>query len=538
MSEQHQYYFNPMQSEVALTAAKTNVIVAGRGTGKGVLHAWRMLECFQQMPRCTVGIIAPFAKRALSNTLPSMFEHWEKWGYKRGLHWNVGRQPDKKLGWAYPYLTPDDWENYITFYNGSCAQIVSQDRSGTSNSKSFDFLDIDEAKFVDFEKLKDESIPANRGNEREFGDIPFHHGMLITSDMPVTHKGSWFLRYEKNNTTDINEMIRALVAETWNVRQRLNQQADSPGYLPAYLRQLEAKLREFRRHALFFGRYASTTNMAVLGEEWIRQMRRDLPPLVFRTSILCLPIEILEDGFYSSMKPWHKYSSADFHYLSSLDYDFEKLTVNDCRMDADLQKNKPLCIAFDYNANINWLVCGQPDEDKGRLNVLKSFFVKYQRKLPELVDDFCVYYEYFPTHTVIYYYDSTALNGNYAVNDQDFLWVISHQFKKHGWTVIAIPIGKPMAHHEKYLLINRAFVGDTRLMPYFNEENNQDLLVSIQTAGVYNGKKDKRGEKLAETEEDRLEGRTDGSDAFDTLYIGCELLPQASILLPTSSTAS
>ena len=37
--------------------------------------------------------------------------------------------------------------------------------------------------------------------------------------------------------------------------------------------------------------------------------------------------------------------------------------------------------------------------------------------------------------------------------------------------------------------------------------------------------KDKSGEKLAETEDDRLELRTDGTDAFDTLYIGCEKFP-------------
>lgn len=38
-------------------------------------------------------------------------------------------------------------------------------------------------------------------------------------------------------------------------------------------------------------------------------------------------------------------------------------------------------------------------------------------------------------------------------------------------------------------------------------------------------RKDKSGEKLAESEEDLLEHRTDGSDAFDTLYIGCKKLP-------------
>jgi hypothetical protein len=35
----------------------------------------------------------------------------------------------------------------------------------------------------------------------------------------------------------------------------------------------------------------------------------------------------------------------------------------------------------------------------------------------------------------------------------------------------------------------------------------------------------KSSEKLAESEEALLEHRTDGTDAFDTLYIGCEKFP-------------
>ena len=55
------------------------------------------------------------------------------------------------------------------------------------------------------------------------------------------------------------------------------------------------------------------------------------------------------------------------------------------------------------------------------------------------------------------------------------------------------------------------------------------LILAIQAAGVSRGRngfrKDKAGEKLAESEEDLLEHRTDGTDAFDTLYIGCEKFP-------------
>jgi hypothetical protein len=238
------------------------------------------------------------------------------------------------------------------------------------------------------------------------------------------------------------------------------------------------------------------------------------------------------------MKSHHKYTSANFNYIDNLDWDIKKLKEVDSRMDADVQQDKPLCISFDYNRNINWMVVGQPDYSLSRLNVIKSFWVKYERKLPELISDFCKYYNNMNTKIVYYYYDSTALGSNYAVNDKDFKAVIIDVFTKHGWKIIPVFVGAPMNHGEKHLLINGAFSGQERLIPYINEENNEDLLLSIQTAGVYNGKKDKRAEKLAETEEDKLEYRTDGSDAFDTLVIGCLKFPQYNVPMPVSSNWS
>ena len=183
---------------------------------------------------------------------------------------------------------------------------------------------------------------------------------------------------------------------------------------------------------------------------------------------------------------------------------------------------------MDYNANINWIVCGQPSGN--RLNVLKSFYVKFERKIPALVEDFCSYYAYHQNKTVVYYYDATALGSNYAVNDQDFRYVVVHEFERHGWQVQDVYLGNPMRHDEKYLLINQGFAGKQRLMPFFNRQNNDDLILAIQSAGVERGRngfrKNKSMEKQPESEEDLLEHRTDGTDAFDTLYIGCEKFPQ------------
>ena len=528
-------YFNEAQQEVIYTAARDTVAVMGRGAGKGAIHAAVTLRNFQAMPGSTTAFVGAAARRVLANTLPSMLQHWENWGYRRGTHWMIGCRPPARLGWPDPVIRPESWDNVLSFYNGSIGCIISQDRKGTSNSKSFDFIDADEAKFLDYEQLKDETFQANRGQEALFGDCPWHHGMLVTSDMPVTRQGSWFMRYKDSCDAELTEVVQGLVWERWNTARRLREEPDAPAYLRRQLADIDARLRSLRRRLLFYREYSSLCNYALLGEEFYRRARRDLPYLTFRTSILCLPVTLLRDGFYSSMRPRHKYRATDFHRLDAMGYDFRAIGRAGARLDADIRTDRPLCIAFDFNANINWLVVGQPDEERGRMNTLKSFFVKYERKLPELCDDFAAYYAALPMKEVVFYHDHTALGNNYAVDRRDFRWVVCDRLRRRGWQVRPVYIGRAMHQPDKHLLINRGFAGQNRLTPYFNEENNEDLLISIQTAGVWNGGKDKRGEKLAETEEDRLEARTDGSDAWDTLYIGCERFPRRGMLLSVTS---
>ncbi len=330
----------------------------------------------------------------------------------------------------------------------------------------------------------------------------------------------------------IIKAIEAGVYEQWRQKQKIlelrKKGIEPPAYLRGHLRRLDANINKLRSIATYYREYSSVENVQLLGEQYLRDMKRDLTPLTFQTSIMCQKIGIARDGFYSSMKEGHKYNDSDFEYLDHIGFDFQPEALN-CRADRDLDRYRPICIGMDYNANINWIVAGQPDERLGRLNVLKSFYVKYERKIPALVAEFCQYYAHHKQKTVVFYYDTTALGSNYAVNSVDFRHTIINEFRKHGWHVVATPLGNPMRHEEKYHLINHGFAGLNRLTPYFNRQNNDDLILAIQSAGVTRGRngfhKDKSGEKLAETEDDRLELRTDGTDAFDTLYIGCENFP-------------
>lgn len=519
-------YYNDPQLEFMYTGAHTSVIAGGRRLGKS--HGFAApfgLRNTQSMPRSTGGIVGNTFQQLLARTLPGTLQALEAMGYKRDLHFYIGHKPPKNSNFARPIIDPPSYEHAIIWYNGTIWRLISQDRAGTSNSLTLDWLMLDEAKFLKFNKLKEETFPANGGFKGHFGNNPYHNGMLIVSDMPTTKAGSWFLTYKEKMDSELIDTIHSLIFERWEVQQRMK--LDPKPYHATYLRELDISLAKLRSIAVYYREWSSIENLLLLGERYIKQMKRDLPPLVFQTSILCIKINNQRDNFYSALQESiHYYNAFDNSYLDGLNYNYQDKDDN-CLQDGDLDRDKPISIAFDYNANINWLVAGQRHGVK--MQTLKSFYVKYERKIRELVQDFCKYYRQHNNKTVIYYYDNTAIGTNYAVGDDDFAAVIVAEFEKLNWSVERIHLGNPVPHHDKHRMIHLALKGQKYLFPMFNKPNNEALLLALENTGVKlstNGfQKDKSGEKLGESEEDLLEHRTDGTDAWDTLFIGMNKFP-------------
>ena len=520
-------YFNDPQLEFMYTGAHTSVIAGGRRLGKS--HGFAApfaLRNTQKMPRSTGGIVGSTYQQLLSRTLPGTLQALEDFGYKRDLHFYIGHKPPKNSNFARPIIDPPSYEHAIIWYDGSIWRLISQDRAGTSNSLTLDWLLLDEAKFLKFNKLKEETFPANGGFKGHFGNSPWHHSMLIISDMPTTKAGSWFLTYKDKMDPELIDTIHSLVFERWEVLQKLKSKGSLP-HLQNYLREIDIALAKLRSVAVYYREWSSIENLLLLGERYIKQMKRDLPPLVFQTSILCKKLKNQRDNFYAALQESiHYYNAFDNSFLDGLNYNYQEKDDN-CLQDSDLNRDKPICIAFDYNANINWLVAGQRDGIK--MLTLKSFYVKYERKIRELVQDFCKYYFFHRAKTVIYYYDNTALGTNYAVGDDDFASVICAEFERLHWSVQRVHIGNPVPHRDKHRMIHLALKGQRYLFPMFNQPNNEALLLALENTGVKIGsqgfQKDKSGEKLAESEEDLLQHRTDGTDAWDTLFIGMNKFP-------------
>lgn len=531
-NKQNKIYFNDPQLDAMYTAANTNVVVGGRRLGKSHgLIAPFSLRNTQSMPGSSAGIVGTSYQQLLTRTLPGTLQALQQWGYKRDIHYFIGRRPPRTANFATPKIDPPNYDNSVIFYNGTIWRLISQDRPGTSNSLTLDWGVFDEAKFLSFDKLKDETFPAMGGFSPEFKNNPWYRSKMIVSDMPTTKKGSWFLNYKEQMDEELINTIQALVVEKFRLQKKAKQEGGWSASMQKYYNEIVREMANLRSIAVYYREWSSVENLALLGEKYIRDLKRELPPMVFLTSIMSKRITKLKGGFYSDLHEYHFYSAFNYSHLDNLEYDFDKLKEESCLQDGDLDLDKPICVGFDYNANINWLVCGQ--EENLKMKTLNSFYVKYERKLRELVQDFCEYYRYHHTREVVFYYDSTALGSNYAVNEEDFSTVIIEEFEKSGWTVEAIYIGQPMAHKEKHLIVNRALQGQGDFLhPLINKDHNEALILALEQAGIRIGRrgweKDKSGEKYAETEEDQLEYRTDGTDAWDTLFIGMNKFPQAS----------
>jgi len=525
MSEPRKIYFTDPQLEFRYTAAHTSVVVAGRRFGKthGIAAPW-LLRNLQYMPRSSGGIVGTAFQRLLTQTLPGTLHALEDMGYRRNVHYFVGMKPPPRAGFMKPIREPARYDHVISWYNGSIWYLISQDIPGTSNSLTLQYILGDEAKYLNFDVLKDETFPANGGFKGQWAGCPWLNSMLFMSDMPTTKKGSWFLNYREKMDPELINMIQFLVTEIYKWKKMPENENNQ-----RKLSEFRRRLAQFRSVAVYYREWSSIENIELLGKKYISQMKRDLPPLVFQTSIMCIRPGKLKDGFYPALSEnKHMYTAFNNTYLTGLGYDLEKAAQQDCRQDGDLDLQKPIHISFDYNANINWLVAGQKDGMK--MKVIKSFYVKYERKLRECVNDFCLYYRHFPLREVVYYFDNTALGSNYAVSDEDFASVICDQFYKNNWNVTRVHTGNPVKHHEKYLFIDQALKGQKYLFPQINQLNNEALILALQHTGVRVGpngfQKDKSGEKDAESEEDRLEHRTDGTDAFDSLFIGMNFFLQ------------
>lgn len=516
-------YRHKYQALYQLCDARDSVNICGRRWGKSYLVAWRIKTNVTEMPGSTGVFVASSFRQAHSRTLPAALMALESFGFRRDVHYVIGHKPDPRLGFKNPIFCPSDLRDVVWFANGTIMIIVSQEVVMSANSLTVHWLVGDEAKGLDYDKLSNEIFPAIGGSSIYFNDpakYPHLWGIHFFTDMPCSKEGLWLIRKYENEYDP--QLCNAIIGmELAKERLKLQPQNTYTRQRIAYLTRTANLLRS---KAFYYQERPSTDNIDVIGPDYIKRCERSMPALAFRTSILCKRIDHVEGMFYESFeKKVHTYHATDNSRLN--DYKSQKY---DCLLDTDLEPTKPIAISFDYGALINWLVAAQVQGNTHK--TLKSFFTKNKQRLREVIQEFCEYYEPYPCKTVYYYYDSTALATGYVEVGHSAFDIVHDEFRKHGWYVKDKYLGNPMAHDKKHKIINEGFEGREKLLPMFNADNNEDLIQAILLAELQIGskgiRKDKSGEKTLESDTTLpLEHRTDGTDAWDTNFLGCLTMP-------------
>ena len=534
-SKKKKVYLNRVQNYIFQIAPKDLNLVGSRRFGKSEgVGMPVILRNIQAMPRSNGAIVATTYKQALTRTLPATLHALSRMNYIEGVHYYVGKRAPKKANFKEPYIIPRNWDYIIHWYNGSINTIISQDIAFSSNSLTLDYVFADEAKTLNYEKLVNETLPANSGLHY-FKDCPWHTGTTFISDMPTNKAGEWFLKKVEDMDPELLKLVEGIIYQIWLLKQKPN--ANLP-HIQSKINALNKELSFYRSKLSLFMVVNILDNLEIVGVQYVEDMFRNLPPHVFLSAILSLKVRSVERLFYAALdKRKHYYTAVNNSFLErfrktdgSIDIKKASSYKYNCEQDLDIDKNKPLCIAFDTNININWVCVGQPDHLNNKIKVINSLYVKTPMMLPELIQKFANYYSVLQNKHVVFYYDHTFLQGKSATNSETFADTIIRVLQENDFYVTEVYIGQAEKHDIKHKAIDMALKNQKGLMPLFNELNNEDLITALEKAGTKltarGWGKDKSEEKLPDKDENPTEHRTDATDAFDTLFLGCNNHPQ------------
>ena len=534
-------FFSKPAREAYVSRCRHNYIVASRGTTKSeMIDAQWLKDVSEMMPGCTILLVQPTYKKHLQNTLPAVAKGLERFGWYRDIHYVVGKKPPARMNFAKPLTEPFSYDYAVTLFNGTIWRLISFDVAMSANSMSGDAVAGFEAKYLDYDKLTQEVFPAVRGQREHFADCPMHGARYFSTDMPTMKSGNWILEKQKEMDVELVTMVKYYRLKIWEYETKTGILESTRSNT---LRDLTKKLNQLVKAGTFFGMWNAIDNIEILGEQWIEEQRRNLPPLLFKTSILNLKPRGSVNGFYSSLNERvHTYTAENNTYLESVGYGTIK---EGCISDGDIDKKQPLIISIDYNAAINSMVTCQVTGpfDKQTFNTLRSSYVKTPRKLVDLINDWCDYYSAHTNRDVVYYYDSTAI-GDKADSSDSFATQVIKTLQHRGWNVEDIYMGQPPKHHVKHEWINNALrgIGDYSF-PMFNKHNAEYLLIAMHDAGVKVGKngfeKDKGMEVKPDSPDAPDEFKTHITDAWDMAFVGVNKYPYSgmSSLTFTGGTA-
>lgn len=524
---------NPAQMAYLLMQAKNKYVIYSRGTGKSFIVGAEVDENVRIMPRGVTTLAQATYGQALTKTLPSTFKLLEQLGYKRydtktktGDYVVCRTPPD---GWYRPYEHLMSYEHCITFSNGHCLYILTQD--GNSRGPNADFNITDEALTLDKEQFDQEVAPTNRGNEHIFGlksksPIHKHHGNAFFSSMPYEPEQKWLLEpakyYEEERDIHLFDVWNRIVKlQMQLIDAKLNEDAVLFKEIWNETVRLRRTITPFvSKDGTLFILASIFDNLANVGLSYVMNQYKVMDKLSFMIEILNFIVDKIDHCYYS-LDERHKYyrASNDSYirdFAENTDFDWRQLAETDSRMDADCNPNQPIEICFDWGSSASFMEvaqCGHFDFVTKQMhpnrivdNTINEFFVHSSdvedTMVNVLVDKFCHYYRFHP-HKMVHVYRDRYGDIRLANSKKTYNETAIDRLIKHGWTVKQFTHrGIEPPQHDKYLLWSSITAETDERYPLkrFNATKCKYILISMNNTRVRtnsSGKweKDKRSER-------------------------------------------
>jgi hypothetical protein len=464
-------YVNAKQLSFLQSQAKRRGYVGGRASGKSTVLGHTSRMCINYLPKAKFFLAGLTYNHLLTTTVPAIIDAMTMHGFKeydpktRMGHYVLQKRPPSD--WPQPYSPVRTYENTISFINGFALQLLSMDMPDRNRGGSYDGGFMDESALIKKDVVDKILMPSIRGNIYRFNH--YLHGLFghFTS-VPWLANGQWVFDYENLS----------------------KQEPDKYFYLES----------------------TAYDNIDVLGEEYIKDLRDTLAPIVFDVEVMNKRLTKLPNGYYPAF-------DADKHTVfKTFDYQYDEETGIYLTSDSFYRKDKAIDISFDFNGKIVSALIGQ--EAGNEYHLIDELFIKTStyNLIDNLIDNFCNTYASH-THKVLNIYGDSSGNVKMANSNLSYYEQIINRFKSKGWINIVNHVGLSNDEHKiRHFIINSILTEENKTMPKikFSLNKCKFTIISIQNAPILSDfKKDKRSETTY-VEQERA---THLSDCFDYIVL-------------------
>lgn len=400
-------YTNWLTQVVELVQPQNLFLVAGRATAKtSTIIAKRSMHVMYDMPHSQQVFVSDTYVNCLRNIMPTLFEGWERNGWKLGRDFVTDQRPPKHFKNC--YKPTDSFKHTVSTKMGNRLILGSLDQPSGLAGNSYQHQYGDESRVLKFQKLK-KLDPAIRGEHAQFGHSVYYRGRTFTSDMPNILDGDddWITLQEKNMNIEqikaalqVGVVLNEIRCEMYNAIKDGDKRKLE--LLQKNLHRWTIKWIRLRKNSTFYYVVSSFVNADILQEGFFRDTFKALGVEEFKSAILSFKVNITRgEKFYGNLGEHHFYTDGVLNEY----YDRYMLTEEIEESSQALRyidHNAGLEIGVDFGDQLSivaaqmrgsYLYCLKdfhtlpPESVKEVAEKFRNFFKNHKRKVVEMFYD-------------------------------------------------------------------------------------------------------------------------------------------------------